>query len=573
MTISGEDTVTIEDLLIGEVWVCSGQSNMERALGPAQMQQPIVNWEAESAAAHYPQIRQFHVDPRIALIPPDTVTGRWTVCNPETVLGFTAVGYFFARDLFKARRVPIGLIHSSWGGSPAEAWTPEAALQALPEYTGVLAQARRASSLMRRGTYDYARQLADWYRQYDIGTSSKVPWSAPEFTPNGWNTVVLPSMWTDQGLPGFHGIVWFRRIFDLPKDWVGRDLELHFSSVADADTTWINGVKVGGTPSYWKERTYPVPASVLRSFGNTIAVRVLNTGAYNGHDGKGGFPGSAESMKLSIAHGSPESSIPLSGVWQQKDTIAFEKLGPLDLDFSTDTEAPMVLFNGMIAPIQPYAIRGVLWYQGESNVARARQYRSLFPAMIAEWRRTWAQGEFPFLFVQIAPHKGILPELREAQWLTWRRTTNTAMVVTVDCGDAEDIHPANKQPVGSRLALAARALAYGERIEYSGPAFESFHIADGYAIVRFTHIASGLRSMGTSLTGFTVCGPDHVYHSAQAEIQQDTVVLSAKGVPNPVAVRYGWSNVPDGNLVNSKMLPASPFRTDIPTDPDSDPIK
>jgi sialate O-acetylesterase len=231
-------------------------------------------------------------------------------------------------------------------------------------------------------------------------------------------------------------------------------------------------------------------------------------------------------------------------------------------DYRTSPAAPGVLYNGMIAPLLPYSIRGVIWYQGEANVGREKQYRTLFPAMIADWRRLWNEGDFPFLFVQIAPFKDMTPEIREAQLLTSQHTPNTAMAVTIDCGDADNIHPAHKQPVGARLALAARALAYGEALEYSGPVFQSMHLAGSRAILSFTHLGGGLVAKDGPLTGFTIAGADKVFQPAAAEIKDDTIAVSSPAVPQPVAVRYGWANVPEGNLFNAASLPASPFRTD-----------
>jgi sialate O-acetylesterase len=231
-------------------------------------------------------------------------------------------------------------------------------------------------------------------------------------------------------------------------------------------------------------------------------------------------------------------------------------------NFSQDSSAPTVLYNGMIVPLLPYAIRGVIWYQGEANVGRERQYQTLFPAMIADWRQAWGEGDFPFLFVQIAPFSGMTPEIREAQLLSWQHTKNTAMAVTIDCGDANDIHPPHKQPVGARLALSARALAYGEKIEYSGPVYKSLKIEDTNAILHFTHLGGGLVARDGELKGFTIAGADKVFRPAQAKIVGDTVVVNSAEVLQPVAVRYGWANVPEGNLFNHVGLPATPFRTD-----------
>ena len=408
MTIAGEGSVIkISDLLVGEVWVCSGQSNMERQLGLREGQKPIVNWEQEVAAANYPQIRQFYVPQKSALSPAASVDGKWVVCSPQTVADFTAVGYFFGRDLFQARHAPVGLIHSSWGGTPAEAWTSQEALRTLPDFAGPVAQIERIASDIKAGTYNYGRLVDDW------------------FTAN------------------------------------------------DADV--------------------PRPPS----------------------------------------------------------------------DYRTSPATPGVLYNGMIAPLLPYSIRGVIWYQGEANVGREKQYRTLFPTMIADWRRSWGEGDFPFLFVQIAPFKGMTPEIREAQLLSWQHTPNTAMAVTIDCGDADDIHPARKQPMGARLALAARALAYGEALEYSGPVFTSMQSVGRRAILSFTHLGGGLVAKDGPLTGFTIAGTDKVFHPARAVIEGETVAVLADEVSQPVAVRYGWANVPEGDLFNAAGLPASPFRTDV----------
>jgi sialate O-acetylesterase len=218
----------------------------------------------------------------------------------------------------------------------------------------------------------------------------------------------------------------------------------------------------------------------------------------------------------------------------------------------------------MVNPLLPYAMRGVIWYQGEANNREAEEYQTLFPAMIASWRKVWNQGDFPFLFVQIAPFQAMSPEIREAQFLTWKTTPHTAMVVTTDVGDAKSIHPANKRPVGERLVLAARALAYGEKLEYSGPAYESMTVQGAQAVLTFSHCGSGLLAKGGELKGFVIAGADLQFVPAKAEIKGQTVVVSSAAVPSPKAVRYGWVNVPDVNLYNQEGLPASPFRTDVP---------
>jgi sialate O-acetylesterase len=299
---------------------------------------------------------------------------------------------------------------------------------------------------------------------------------------------------------------------------------------------------------------------LLKRGQNIIAIRVVDTG------GNGGIYGGDDAMRLLFKADGKTTSLPLTGAWLCKQSVSLNaaviEAGWPPSDISLSPAAPAVLYNGMIAPLLPYAIRGIIWYQGEANVGRERQYRSLFPAMIADWRRAWGEGDFPFLFVQIAPNSGMTPEIREAQLLSWQSTKNTAMAVTVDCGDANDIHPAHKQPVGARLALAARALAYGENIEYSGPIFDSMNIEGADAVLHFTHPGGGLVAKDGDLTGFVIAGVDKAFHPARARIAGETVVVNSPEVSQPVAVRYGWANVPARNLFNRAGLPASPFRTD-----------
>jgi sialate O-acetylesterase len=557
LTVRGDTTCSITNVLVGEVWVAGGQSNMERQLGLRAGQKPITDWEREAAAANYPQIRQFYVPQAQSFTPQTTVEGSWSVCSPETVTNFTAVGYFFARDLFEARHVPIGIIHTSWGGTPAEAWTSEATLQKLPDFVEPLAELKAFAAdpeLARRKTQ--AKQAA-WYEKVDPGSKPGAAWSAAEFdTAGDWKTMTLPTYWENAGYPDFDGIFWFRRAFELPENWDGGDVELHLGAVDDNDTTWVNGVQVGATMGWNLPRVYRMPAQALKRGANVIAVRVLDTGA------GGGLWGGDDTMRLVFKAGGATNSVPLEGPWLCKQSVSLKTVGWPPADFSQSPSAPAVLYNAMIAPLLPYAIRGVIWYQGEANVGRERQYRTLFPAMIADWRRAWGGGDFPFLFVQIAPYSGMTPEIREAQLLSWQRTKNTAMAVTIDCGDANDIHPAPKQPVGARLALAARVLAYGEKTEYSGPVFDSMKVEGANAILKFTHLGGGLVAKDGGLKGFMIAGVDRIFRPARAKIAGETVVLNAAELMQPVAVRYGWANVPEGNLFNHAGMPASPFRTD-----------
>ena len=419
LTISGStNSVTFTNILIGEVWVCSGQSNMERQLGPRRGQKPIINWEAEAQEADHPLIRHFLVKNNVSTSPISTLSGAWEVCSPKTVTNFTAVGYFFARDLQTNIKVPIGLIHSSWGGTPAEAWTSSEALAGNP--------------------------------------------------------TLLPML-----------------------------------------TRYSNAIA-----------NYPIALSKFQSEEPKLKANYTNACA------------------LAVAQGKPTPRPPTP---------------PGNPGKSQNN--PTLLFNGMIHPLIPYAMRGVIWYQGESNGGRGKEYQTLFPTMIADWRKRWGEGDFPFLYVQVAPFFKMPPEIREAQFLTLKRTSNTAMAVITDHGDANDIHPAEKQPVGERLALAARALAYGEAIEYSGPLFKNAEFQGTNAIVSFSHSGKGLVAKGGDLRGFEISGPDGKFVSATAVINGTNIIVSAPGITAPSGVRFGWSNVPDVNLFNKEGLPASPFRS------------
>ena len=559
LTVTGSATaalVILNDVLVGEVWLCGGQSNMERQLGPRPPQQPILDWEKEVAAADHPLIRQFYVPPRTAVAPEEATAGSWTVCSPATVANFSAVGYFFARDLQAAQGGPIGIIHSSYGGTPAEAWTSAEGLAGFPEFSEDVAQLAESARDPVKARNQSAEHLAAWYAANDPGSGDH-PWSATQLDTGAWETMNLPTAWEDAGHPGYDGVAWFRRGFDVPKAWLGQPVELRLGAVDDADTTWINGTWVGATDGWTTPRVYRIPAGVLKPTGNVVAVRVLDTG------GNGGIWNPAQPLEVAPVSG-PGQPVSLRGPWRARFSRPLQGAPRVPASGSPKPGTPTVLFNAMIAPLVPFAIRGVAFYQGEANAERAAQYRTLFPALIADWRRRWHEGDFPFLFVQIAPFRDQPPEIREAQLLAGQATKNTAMVVTIDCGDANDIHPPHKQPVGARLALAARALAYGEKVEYSGPVYAGLKIAGNRAILHFSHVGAWLLASGGPLTGFTVAGPDGVFHPAKAEIADDSVTVSAAEVAAPVAVRYGWANVAAGNLFNSAGLPASPFRTDSP---------
>ena len=546
----------LTDVLVGEVWICGGQSNMERQLGLRSGQKPIINWESTAASANNPLIRQLYIRQTRAVTPQDSVEATWSVCTPENVVDFTAVGYFFARKLEASIGVPIGIIHSSWGGTIVEAWTSREGLKDFPEFNQSLDLLSATAGHLDEAKRLFNERLEAWYQANDPGSKEGASWNTPGLDTSGWETMNVPVLWEDAGHPGFDGVAWFRHGFEVPADWNGRDLELHLGAIDDIDTTWVNGTEVGTTSWYTTPRVYKVPATLLKPTGNVIAIRVLDTG------GGGGLWDPKLPLSIGPADGSGQRTS-LNGAWLVKFSTPLDPKNRPPADVNQSPNVPTVLYNAMIAPLIPYAIRGVTFYQGESNADRPVQYRTLFPAMIADWRKRWGEGDFPFLYVQIAPFRGNPPEIREAQFIALKNTKNTAMAVTIDIGDPDDIHPANKGPVGARLALAARALAYSDSIEYSGPIYETMRPDGPNAVLSFSHIGGGLVAPGGTLEGFTIAGADGVFHPADARIDGDAVVVSSPDVRSPSAVRYGWANVARGNLFNRAGLPASPFRTDV----------
>lgn len=557
LRVEGPQTVVIQDVLVGDVWICSGQSNMEWGMWG------VNNSPQEIAAADHPQLRLFTVPKKIATRPEDVPGGQWQVCSPESVGGFSAVGYFFGRDLQRALDVPIGLIHTSWGGTVAEAWTSAEALETMADFQPAVAQFREMAEAIEGGNDRYEQQLAQWWRENDPGSAASQTWADPGLDAATWKTMNLPAGWEQAGLPDFDGVVWFRAEFELPAAAAGKEATLSLGPIDDIDTTWVNGVRVG-SQSVWNEpRTYKIPAQILQAGRNVVAIRVLDTG------GGGGLVGQADQLQLEPSGGQVVS---LAGPWRYRVSAALAETKPAPQRLDNNPNATTVLYNGMLAPLLPFAVKGAIWYQGESNAGRPAQYRTLLPTMIRDWRTRFGVGDFPFLVVQLANFMGVQQqpvepgwaELREAQLLTALNDPHCGLAVTIDIGEANDIHPKNKQDVGARLALAARGIAYDQPVEYSGPEFKSIAVSGGTARLRFEHLGGGLVARGGEpLKGFAIAGADKRFVFADARIDGDMVVVSSPAVREPVAVRYGWANNPVCNLYNKAGLPASPFRTDV----------
>ncbi|RVU00471.1 9-O-acetylesterase [Mucilaginibacter limnophilus] len=562
ITFNDGEAITLENVLIGEVWICSGQSNME--MTPTGMYGDILNLREEVAAADYPQIRMLKVENTMSMQPLTELKtrGEWRVCSPETVSQFSAVAYFFARDLYKQYHIPIGLINTTWGGTVAEAWTSGQSLKKMPAFAPSV-QAMEQGLTQEKLNEQYNKDLRSWINKLSgkdsLYTNGTLPWISTDFNDADWKTMALPGYWEAvKGLNTFDGVVAYRKKINIPAAWAGKDLVLNLGPVDDADVTWFNGTEVGHTELFLIKRSYTIPGKLVKAGENTIAIRVVDNGGFGG---LGDGP-----LTIAPANENVEP-ISLKGGWSYRVINTLNQLPPMP--YKPDgPNRPTLLYNAMVNPLINYTIKGAIWYQGESNADRAYQYRTLFPLLITDWREKWKQGNFPFYYVQLAnfmpkdkqPAESTWAELREAQSKTLS-LPNTGMAVTIDIGDGGNIHPANKQDVGHRLALIARAKTYDEKVEYSGPVYQSFKIKGNTVEIAFSN-ADGLNVKGGKLTGFTVADADKKFYWADAKIEGNKVIVSSNQVSQPVAVRYGWANNPDCNLYNEAALPASPFRTD-----------
>ncbi len=550
-----KNVLTLEDVLIGEVWICSGQSNMQ---WPVQASDHA---KEEIAAANYPLIRHFEVPRKMSLTPKEDLSrGRWKTATPENVGQFTAVGYFFGRELYKKLGIPVGLINTSWGGTIVETWISKEAMKSFDEFSDVVdAMPVSMDALAEKRIVKLTGAINEL--QGGIPAVDEVQsWSAAAFDDSNWKTIEVPGNFDRRDFQFLDGVVWFRREFILPDSLAGLSMALSLGAIDDVDATYINGVKVGSTTSKSTTgRTYILEPSQLRAGKNSIAVRIEDRG------GRGGFTGKPEDVKIS--RGAYEQS--LAGEWKWRiasSTNNNQYVGPND--------AGTLLYNAMIAPLIPYAMQGAIWYQGESNAGRAYQYRKSFPLMIKDWRDRWKET-FPFLFVQLASFdaaggnstKGSSwAELREAQDLTLQASPQTGMAVIHDIGNPGNIHPTNKQEVGRRLALHALKMAYGQQVVSQGPRYQSMQKEGSRIVLSFSDVGSGLVASGKYgyLQGFEIAGADKIFHWAKAEIRDGKVVVWSDAVSDPVAVHYGWADDNmEANLFNKEGLPAAPFRTDV----------
>jgi sialate O-acetylesterase len=551
-----EQSVVLHEVLVGDVWLCGGQSNMELGLGRVR------NGDEEIKTANHPEIRLFLVPQHVSYSPATVSRGSWKICSPQNVAeggsgGFSAVAYFFGRKLQDELHVPIGLIQDCVGGTPAECWMSPKTLHQLKDFDAPLAEMER---LHAKGGPEYGSFLMHWLDEYDVGLQSNT-WAAPDLDDSSWKSVQIPGGFQELGVADAPGVCWFRREFTLPDPLPAGKATIFLGSIEKMDTTYINGHWVGASSWVENPRAYGINDGVLKPGRNVLAVRVFKMKP------QGGFLAKPDALRIELGDKTP---IPLAGEWKSALSVDARPPHPMPLTFENYPTMPCVLYEGMIQPVAPLAITGAIWYQGEANAERAYQYRTLLPAMIGDWRKLFGQGDFPFYIVSLPafmhrrdqPGDDAWAELREAQALTARNVKNSGLAVTVDTGDPDNIHPKDKKVVGERLALCALAREYGKKISHAGPTFTSVEHLPGALKLHFRHTDGGLVVKGDKLEEFAVAGRDRQWHWADAKVEGDSVVVSSPMVSDPQAARYAWQADPAATLYNGAGLPAAPFRTD-----------
>ena len=550
---AGQEEIDVRDILVGDVWIASGQSNMELSVADTR------NAAQEIAAANDSLIRQFKVPQSYADQPSSELAGgNWAVADREHVPSFSAVAYFFARDLRKAVHVPIGIINTSWGGSRIETWMTRSALRLSEQQWQEIWDRELA---LQRSDRDSLQARIGELPTADAGlVNGRAIWADPALDDSAWASIKVPALWEEAGYPAMDGVAWYRTAFTLSADEAAKGARVGLGTIDDSDVSWVNGVEVGRTDlAYNRARVYEVPASALRAGHNVIAVRVEDFG------GGGGIYG--DPSLLFVESGGIRR--PLGDAW--KFRVSAASVSP---DGQRINKVPTMLYNKMVQPLLPYPIKGVIWYQGESNADRledAEAYRALFANLILSWRSAWKLGDFPFLWVQLPNYNPPVAEPSStSNWAAMResqsaalRLSRTGQAVVIDLGEANDIHPKNKQDVGARLAAVGRVVAYGQHVAHSGPVFRRTEVHGGRVTIEFDH-ADGLttRVPGAPVGGFAIAGADSHFVWANAQLVGGHVVVWNDRVRRPAAVRYAWEDNPEqANLVNAAGLPAAPFRT------------
>ena len=568
LIINGKNTVYINNVMIGEVWLASGQSTMEMPMGGWD-DAPVLNGPADIAASLNNNIRIFMVQRGTSFVEENDLEGSWKHASPENTPLFGATCYYFAKKLNAELGIPVGIINTSWGGTPVESWIPQEYIKNGPEYAQLSKDiAASIPTMDQRTKWLMAKPTVD-YKPLDTPDLGDSECQTAEFNDSKWPTMNIPCLWESTSVRAFDGVVWFRKTIKITPAMAGKDLVISLGPIDDIDQTYFNGELIGSVNYYSTDRVYTVPAAKVKAGKAVIAIRVYDNG------GGGGIYGDAKKLKFYTA-GNEKTAVSLAGQWKYLPIAEYTKNRLFKFDIASQEffQRPnsaanlsemtaTCLYNAMVAPIAQYAIAGAIWYQGEANVERAEEYSRTFPLMIKAWREKWNQGDFPFYYVQIAPWNygnGKSEEIREAQRLSLS-VKNSGMASTMDIGDNVNIHPANKVEVGNRLALWAFKNIYGKDVVCSGPLFKSQEIK-GNAIYLSFDYADGLNAKGGTLKDFEIAGKDGKYYPATAVIEGSKVKVSSDKVAAPASVRYLWKNCVDQvTLYNGAGLPASSFNT------------
>ncbi len=549
---TGKNTVSVKNIAFGDVWFCSGQSNMVH-----QMQHHDITYAAEIAQANNPEIRQFLVPTLTNLNGPqaDYPAGTaWKNCNPVDIRSFSAVAYFFAKQINATQGVPVGIINASVGGTPIEAWTSESGFKNFKNITATI-QRNKDTTYVN----SFKRPAFSPAKPKDRGLLDETKWYEPNLSLVNWKTINVPGYWEDQGVKDLNGVVWYRKNVNIPANIANQEANIYLGRIVDADVVYLNGQQIAVTTYQYPQRRYKIPAGILKSGQNLITVKVSNTG------GKGGF---VPDKPYYLTLGS--DTLDLKGTWHYRVGEVFESQ-PNNRGFSAQNQ-PTALFNAMAAPATAYKITGVLWYQGESNASQPQQYEALQVAQINDWRTQWNNPDLPFLFVQLPNYMDASYSPTESRWAELRegqrqalKTPNTAMAVAIDLGEWNDIHPDNKKDVGDRLALAARKLVYKEDIHGFSPMLLHAKTAGSKVILQLENVASGLISKdGEALRGFALAADDKKFVWAKAQLTpQNEFEVWNETIQKPKYLRYAWADNPDVNLYSKEGLPASPFEVQL----------
>lgn len=555
--IKGSNQIVIKDVYIGDVWLCGGQSNMDYTLSDLNF------WDNEINNSNFEEIRQIKVERSTSdSLAEDVNSSGWKKAIPSELKNFSATAYFFAKELYLKNKIPIGLIGSNWSGSPVEVWMDEKTLKSFPEIESEYSKlSNKGNEVKQRMKLRESRipLYVEKCKSNDLGKST---YFQKSLNTTEWQSLTIDELKTKADIENFDGVIWLRKEFELPQNFIKKEMSLEITSVDDADDIWVNGTKIGETVGLEKNRLYKIPSKLITDNKIIIAIRIIDYAG--GCNISGNFRLNAENNHFN-----------LDGIWKYKLSYNLKTLPEfIEPDWNAyNGWQPSKCYNAMINPLLNYSIKGAIWYQGESNAERAYQYRKLFPAFIQNWRTNFNQGDFPFLYVQLAnflspdsaPKNDPWPELREAQSMSLSQLPNLGMAVSIDCGEIDDIHPKDKETVGKRLAYQAFSIAYNDKnIIKDGPIFESVKFIGSKAIIKFKNNAPSLVARDGKLNEFAVAGKDKKFYYANAKIiDKNTIEVICKDVESPIAVRYAWANNPSkANLYNSAGLPAHPFRTD-----------